>query len=199
MEFLRADQNVNKKVKSIKGDELDRLMSYPSENFRRVYNPCAWPIEVGVNGTKYRVKGFEIAEFETYQIHDVNHLLGKGKDYGLITLEYGAKARQETPDFNDYLNTQSIKGLKSALKHWERIKEYQKIAVHTMTAHKDPNLPKAQEIAKEIDFRIEKINEWLKQAGEQVSYTDYEEASTERPVYKPKKVKNDTSTTKSKS
>jgi len=191
--------NVCKRTRVIEGEELKRMLEYPTENFRRVYNPTAWPIEVKVAGNIYRVKGFSISEFETYDVNYVHHLLRKGEKYGLISLAYVKGSREKYPKFNDYFHAQEVKGLQNALKHFEETAQLQRSALNEHMANKTSEQPHVKAKLEKFESMCESLSEWLKEAGSEVKVVDEVEVKTQRPKGLLKtEVKNEPRTNKNK-
>lgn len=189
MKLLDVTENVNKKVKEIEGEELERLKAYPQDKFNRVMNPMAWPIEAGCNGQWYRIKGFSMGKLETYDIYHVNHILQSAKDMGLVSIEYGKLARKEYPDFEQYLKVKELEGLNKALKFWTEVLEGQKTAVTERKEVGGIDYVRAQEKQKEFQEMVDSIKDWIKQAGAEVIEHKQEKISLSRPKPVIKKTK----------
>lgn len=194
MKLLDVNENRNTRVRPYDDEEVARMKAYPQENFRRIMNPLAWFVESGCNSNMYRIKGFTIGELETYDIYHVNHFLQTTKSQGIVSLEYGRKAREMYPNFEQYIKVKETEGLKSAKKYWEDILEMQKIAVSEMKKHGGIDYVRAQEKQEEFENLIKNIDTWLADVDAETEVKTVEKVSLTRPSKKKSKSEKDSKT-----
>jgi len=187
MKILEAHENVGKKIRKYDTEEFERMKAYPQENFRRVMNPLAWPLEAGCNGTRYRIPGFTTGELETFDVYHVEHIVKSLKEKGLVTLEYGKEQREKYADFEDYVSAMEVAGLKRAYDYWSKILELQKKAVTDMQKLGGTDYENAKAKQKTMQKMVDSIKGWITDAGAEVKTKEVETISLERPKKKEAK------------
>lgn len=155
----------------------------------KVWNPTGWTIEARAAGEWYNVPAF--SELDIYDLYHVNHLLMHYKTQGLVSLEYGIKAKEKYPTFEDYKKAQEISGLKAILKTFEDAlrdeEQFMKDVVKKGGSEKDKSVSNVEM----FEQKIKHIKQWLKEAGYSVlAERKVEEENLRRPDWK-KEVNND--------
>ena len=129
----------------------------------KVFNPTGWTIEGGAHGQPYKVEAF--SELDIYDIWHVNHLLQSLKRKGLVSLEYGPKAQEKYPTFEEYKTAQEISGLKQILKTKEQCLRDERQAERDLKERKGGEGYKALLNSERFMKEIALIKSWIAEAG----------------------------------
>lgn len=146
----------------------------------KVFNPSGWKVEAKAAGEFYDLPAF--AEVEIYDIYHVNHICQSLKYRGIVSLEYGPKAREEFKTFEEYKKSQEIKGLKALLDFKERClndeKQAQKEAKAQGSTADVENI-----VVDKFEKEVKLVKTWLKEAGYKAEEVKMEEVVEKRPSW----------------
>lgn len=158
-----------------------------------VYNPTGFEIVGGCAGIEYIIKPFSTTVIkdgvEVEGIFDpwhVKHLLDTKGAEGLVSLEYGKKARAKYAKFEDYKTAQEIKGLQACYRYQTGLIKAQEAALKQMKeagASVDASFSK---ISEKIERRIDAVEKWLKSAGATITQIEEQEPILDRPEWREK-------------
>lgn len=156
----------------------------------KVWNTTGWTVEARAAGEWYNVPAF--GEIDIYDLYHANHLLMHYKTQGLVSLEYGPKAKEKYPTFTDYKKAQEISGLKAILVTYEAAlrdeEQFMKDVVKKGGSEKDKSVSNVEM----FEQKIKHIKQWLKEAGySAMAERKAEEETLRRPDWK-KEVSDDT-------
>jgi hypothetical protein len=158
-----------------------------------VYNPTGFEIEGACEGVNYRIKPFStnvlLNDKEVGGIFDiwhVNHLLQTCKRLGLVSLEYGPKARAKFHTFEEYRSHQEISGLKQRLDYQRELIRRQEAALKQMKEKGATVDVSFSKIKDKLVAREKVVTEWLKDAGMKVDEINDKEKFEKRPEWRNK-------------
>lgn len=169
-------------------------MSFPLDvkyGINTVYNPTGFDIDGMCEGVNYKIKAFStdvlINDKKVEGIYDVwhiNHLLQTCKSLGLVSLEYGPKARDKFKTFEEYRSHQEVSGLKARLQYQRELLRRQEAALKQMKEKGATVDVSFDKIKDRIAARVKAVEKWLKEAGVPTSkIADKEEFAT-RPEWR---------------
>lgn len=150
-----------------------------------VFNPTGWDIEGKCAGQKYTVKKFSAKVYDhqtdaevdfIYDIHHAGHILAKLKYLGLVSLEYGAKAKVKYPDYDEYKKAQIIIGLSESLAYWNPILRSEEDTLDGMKRKGGSanDLHRSEQNIERFKNKIKSLEKWLKDVNGVVKITDKE-------------------------
>jgi hypothetical protein len=158
-----------------------------------VYNPTGFEIKGMCEGVEYIIAPFS-TEVKTngqksdgiYNIYHVSHLIKTCQELGLVSLEYGPKARDKFESFEAYRTHQEIAGLKERLKYQRFLVKMQDAAIKQMKDSGAIIDASYSNLLSKLKKRVEAVELWLKDAGLKVEEIDDEEDFLKRPEWREK-------------
>lgn len=156
-----------------------------------VYNPTGFEIKGACEGVEYVIKPFSTqvtingqpAE-GIYEIWHVNHLLKTCKELGLVSLEYGPKAREKFNTLEEYRSAQEVSGLRERLKYQRFLVKMQDAAIKQMKDKGATIDASYSNTLEKLKKRVTAVEAWLKQAGADVTAITDEEKFMKRPEWR---------------
>lgn len=159
-----------------------------------VYNPTGFEIKGGCDAVEYTIKPFSTTVVRNgeevdgiYDIWHVAHLLQSCKAQGLVSLEYGKKAKEKFKTFEAYRTHQEIQGLKARLQYQRTLVKYEDAAIRQMK-EKGATVDVTHSSKLEaFQKRVDAVEGWLEAAGATIETILDEEIIPTRPEWREKK------------